>query len=142
MKEVLIIDDESNARADLKSLINDHCPDLLLIGEADSVDSGVKLIQTLKPHAVFLDIAMQNGSGFDLLDQFDHNPFQVIFQTAFDEFAIKTFKYNAIDYLLKPVSIEELKKAADKITVEQNHSKITQQLSNLLRLAKKEHSKE
>ncbi len=80
---------------------------------------------------------MQDGTGFDLLDKFDEYSFQVIFQTAYDEFAVKAFKYNAVDYLLKPVSIEELIKAVDKISEEQNHPDLSQQLSSLLKLTKK-----
>ncbi len=137
MKRVIIIDDESNSREHLKNLIEEYCPLLSVNGEADGVDSGFKLIQQLKPDAIFLDIAMQDGTGFDLLDRFNNYPFQVIFQTAFDEFAIKAFKYSAVDYLLKPVSISDLVKAANKIADDQNRSEITQQLSNLLELSKK-----
>lgn len=132
MKKVIIIDDETRPRADLKSLVQAHCPELEFVGEADGVDTGEQLIRTVQPDAIFLDIEMRDGSGFDLLDRFDEYPFQVIFQTAFDEFAIKAFKYNAIDYLLKPISISELKKAAQKIRSTQDSSKLAQQLSNLL----------
>lgn len=136
MKTVLIIDDEAHSRENLKSLISTYCPSLIVVGEADGVDAGFELIQSLKPQAIFLDISMQDGTGFDLLDRFERPEFQVVFQTAFDEFAIKAFRYNAIDYLLKPVSIEDLILAANKLTSESGPSDISQQLSNLIELTK------
>lgn len=137
MNKVLIVDDERRSRENLSSLIKEYCPTLTIIGEADGVESGFHMIQELQPNAVFLDIAMLDGTGFDLLDRFDHYPFQVIFQTAFDEFAIKAFKYNAIDYLLKPIAIPELVKAANKISVESRAKEFSAQLSALVALSKK-----
>lgn len=137
MKKVIIIDDESRPRRDLKTLIKEYCPHLEVIGEAEGVHSGEKLIRTAKPDAVFLDIAMQDGSGFDLLDRFEHFPFKVVFQTAFDEFAVKAFKYNAVDYLLKPVSIRDLKRAAAKISAQQDRNEMNLQLLSLLESTQK-----
>jgi two-component system, LytTR family, response regulator len=137
MEKVIIIDDEPNSREYLKNLIKEYCPDLKVVGEADGVKSGFSLINKLNPQAIFLDIEMQDGTGFDLLDRFDDYTFQVIFQTSFDEFAIKAFKYNAIDYLLKPVTINDLKIAANKITDDKNHKDANQQLLQLLELTKK-----
>lgn len=137
MKNVLIIDDESNSRENLRNLINEYCPELSVIGEADGVQTAFQLIQSLQPDAIFLDIAMQDGTGFDLLDLFERYPFQLIFQTAFDEFAVKAFKYNAIDYLLKPVEIRELVKAAHKIKVKETPAGLSEQISALVELSKK-----
>ena len=140
MERVIIIDDETNAREHLRNLIEEHCPQLQVIGEADGVESGFRLIREVQPQAIFLDISMRDGTGFHLLDKFDRHTFQVIFQTAFDEFAIKAFRYNAVDYLLKPVSANELVKAARKIVAsqDQDHPAITQQLFNLIDSAKKQ----
>lgn len=136
---VIIIDDEFHSRENLKALLREHCPQLELIGEADGVESGFQLIRQLKPQAIFLDIAMQDGSGFDLLDRFDHFSFQVIFQTAFDNFAIKAFRYHALDYLLKPVDIDDLKKAVARLSSQAEPTDLTQQLTSLLELNRKQH---
>ena len=139
MPKVIIIDDEANAREHLRNLIEEHCPHLQVIGEADGIESGFQLIREMQPQAIFLDISMRDGTGFGLLDKFAQHTFQVIFQTAFDEFAIKAFRYNAVDYLLKPVSATDLVKAAGKIAAsqDQDHPAITQQLFNLIDSAKK-----
>lgn len=137
MKKVAIIDDESLARENLKNLIREYCPNIEVIGEAEGVESGCQLIQNLQPDAVFLDVAMQDGTGFDLLDRFTEYSFQVIFQTAFDEFAVKAFKYSAVDYLLKPVGVGELVKAVNKISNKRNQAEIAQQLASLIHLNKK-----
>lgn len=126
MTQLVIIDDESNARATLRDFLTSYCPNVKILGEADGVMNGLKLIRQKKPDAVLLDIQMKDGTGFDLLDKFKNPDFQVIFTTAFDEFAIKAFKYNAIDYLLKPISIDELIAAIDKISSHKNNTNLSQ----------------
>jgi two-component system LytT family response regulator len=115
MIRIGLIDDEPAARQALRTLLSKLCPDVEVVGEADGVASGVKLIRQTNPHAVLLDISMEDGSGFDLLDLFPSLPFKVIFTTASDEFALKAFRYNALDYLLKPVAPKELLAALDRI---------------------------
>ncbi|MDQ3142468.1 MAG: LytTR family DNA-binding domain-containing protein [Bacteroidota bacterium] len=115
MKRVAIIDDETDARQLMRSFLNTYCPDVDIAGEADSVESAYKLIRQVNPQVILLDISMEDGTGFELLDKFQNPFFQVIFITAHDEFALKAFRYNALDYLLKPVNPEELAKAIDRI---------------------------
>ncbi|MDD3077492.1 MAG: LytTR family DNA-binding domain-containing protein [Paludibacter sp.] len=111
----VIVDDESKARDAIKNMLSLYCPDTELVGEADGVETGVELIRRVKPQLVILDIKMQDGDGFDLLKRVKDEKFYVVFVTAFDEFAIKAFKFNAIDYLLKPVDVDDLIKTIEKV---------------------------
>lgn len=115
MINAVIIEDIAQARAALRTDIEDYCPQVRLIGEAEGVKTGVELIGKMKPDLVFLDIQMNDGTGFDLLEQTKGQNFKVIFTTAFDEYAIRAFKFSAVDYLLKPVDPDELKSAVEKI---------------------------
>lgn len=114
MVRAVIIDDEKASRDTLKGLLDRYVPDVMVVGEADTVETGIKTIKTYTPDLVFLDIQMPDGSGFRLLEQIGEVDFNVIFITAFDQYAIKAFKYSAVDYLLKPIVPEELKKAVEK----------------------------
>jgi len=109
----VIVEDSRLARNELKELIKLH-DDLELIGEAGNVDDGVALIETESPDLLFLDINMPEKDGFDLLEMLDEVPITV-FTTAYDEYAIKSFDYNALDYLLKPVSSKRFDKALEKV---------------------------
>ncbi len=111
----VIIDDLQEARQLLKQDLVDYCPQINVIGDAEGVVTGLKLIKQLKPALVFLDINMNDGSGFDLLEIIDHHAFNIIFTTASDLYAIKAFKFSAVDYLLKPIDIDELIAAVCKI---------------------------
>ncbi len=115
MKRIAIIDDEVDARQALRTLLGSLCPNVEICGEADSVQSGFALLRQARPHGVLLDISMEDGTGFDLLDKFPNPAFQVIFTTAHDEFALRAFRYHAIDYLLKPINPAELAEAVDRI---------------------------
>lgn len=108
----IIIDDEEPARVLIRSFLQSN-PDIEITGEASNGFEGLKLIQTGKPDLVFLDIQMPKISGFEMLELLDEYP-QVIFSTAFDEFAIRAFEYNAVDYLLKPYSQERFTQAVSK----------------------------
>ncbi len=127
----VIIDDEANGRKTLRNFIEKYAPQLELIGEADSVESGVTLIDEKKPELVFLDVQMPDGTGFDLLGLVSHNDFSLIFCTAFDQYAVKAFRYSAIDYLLKPLDPDVFQVAVQKAAAPQN-SKIEEQLEVLL----------
>lgn len=116
MSKAVIIDDIQSARDYLKRDLLSFCPKVEVIGEADGVLSGLKLIKQSKPDIVFLDINMNDGTGFDILELLDTISFKVIFTTASDAYAIKAFKFSAIDYLLKPVDADELIKAVGKAT--------------------------
>lgn len=100
--KAVIVEDSRLARNELKELMKTH-EEIELIGEAENVDNGFKLINKVKPNLLFLDINMPEKDGFELLEMLDEVPI-TIFTTAFDEYAIKSFEYNAFDYLLKPIS--------------------------------------
>jgi two-component system LytT family response regulator len=109
----IIVDDERLARAKLKAMLARH-DHIQVVGEADSVSSALATIGTTRPDVIFLDIQMPGETGFDLLDKAT-DPFKVIFVTAFDEYAIRAFDVNALDYLLKPVSAERLARALERL---------------------------
>jgi two-component system LytT family response regulator len=114
MIKAIIIDDIEQARITLKKDLQVYAKDVTIIGEANGVVEGAKLLRTVQPDVLFLDIQMQDGSGFDLLDILKDIPFKIIFITASDAHAIKAFRYAAIDYLLKPVDPDELTAALSK----------------------------
>jgi two-component system LytT family response regulator len=114
-KTAIIIDDERLARNELKKLLADY-PEVEVIGEAANVDEAVKLIEELTPDLIFLDIQMPAKTGFDLLAELDTVP-SVIFTTAHDEYALKAFEVNALDYLLKPIDPKRLADAIQKLIV-------------------------
>ncbi len=111
----IIVDDELRARNGLKKLIDNYCEHIVVADMADSVANARIAIAEHKPDLVFLDIDMPGGDGFDLLEQMDSIPFEVIFATAYDQFALKAIKYSALDYLLKPIDLEELITAINKV---------------------------
>jgi len=110
----IIVDDENRSRKLLERLINNYCKDCSIVGNAASVKEAKKLIDNKKPALVFLDIEMPHGNGFDLLQSFDQINFEVIFVTGFAHYAIHAIKSNALDYLLKPIDVDELKLAVEK----------------------------
>ena len=111
----IIIDDMKLARATLRLGISDTLPGIQIIGEADGVVQGIKLAKDTKPDIVFLDIEMQDGDGFDVLDILTDLNSKVIFVTASNEYAIKAFQYAAVDYIMKPVDPDLLRKAVEKV---------------------------
>ncbi|MDF1695089.1 MAG: LytTR family DNA-binding domain-containing protein [Saprospiraceae bacterium] len=113
--KAIIIDDMELARASLKADLSDYCPNVEVVGEADGVLSGAKLLKQITPDILFLDIEMEDGDGFDLIDILPDSLESIIFVTAKENFALKAFQYSAVDYLLKPVDPELLKKAVDKM---------------------------
>jgi len=113
--KAVIIDDEQHSLETTDILVRKYCPGVLVMGLADSPEKGITLIDALKPQLVFLDIAMPRMNGFEMLQFVQFKEFDIIFTTAFDAYAIKAFKVNAIDYLLKPIEPEELIKAVDKV---------------------------
>jgi two-component system LytT family response regulator len=110
----LIIDDEEFARENLKMIIDDFCPEIQVAGLAGSAKEARKMVEELNPELVFLDIMMPGEDGFSFLQSLEGRSFQVIFTTAFREYALKAIKESAIDYLEKPIDIDELKKAVEK----------------------------
>ena len=110
----ILVDDEINARENLRFLLNDFCDNVNILAEAANVDEAVKAIKKHQPQIVFLDIEMPQKNGFQLLNEFDEINFHIIFITAYDSYAIKAFQVTAIDYLLKPIDISLLEKAIKK----------------------------
>lgn len=117
---VVVVDDEYQARILLVRLIEDNFPEMKVLGQAADVSAAFELIQTTQPDLVFLDIQMRNETGFDLLLRFNDICFDVIFTTAHQEYAIKAFRFNAIDYLLKPIILTELKEAVERVKVKED----------------------
>ena len=115
MLRTVIIDDEEKSRQSLKRWLLKYCSGVGVVGVADGVASGIECIKEHKPDLVMLDIRMQDGTGFDLLKEIGPLTFQLIFTTAYDEYAVKAFKFSAVDYLLKPIDIEELEAAIDRV---------------------------
>lgn len=131
MLRAVIIDDIENIRKKNSTIIKMNCPSVTLIGEADSVESGVKLIKQLSPDLVFLDVEMPDGTGFDLLQKLKPFNFKVIFITGYEDFAVKAFRFSAIDYLLKPLDSDDLIEAVKKAESSLNKEIFDMKLSNL-----------
>tara|TARA_R110000868_G_scaffold86347_9_gene242276 strand:+ start:2331 stop:3062 length:732 start_codon:yes stop_codon:yes gene_type:complete len=113
--KTVIVEDSRLARNEIKELLKQH-PELELVGEAENVDEGFELIKSTKPDLLLLDINMPEKDGFELLEMLDDVPITV-FTTAFDEYAIKSFEYNALDYLLKPINDKRFAQAVDKVKI-------------------------
>ena len=137
MIRAVVIDDIESIRKEYISIIAAHCPNVSIIGQADSVESGAELIKTVAPDLVFLDVEMGDGTGFDLLQKFQPIDFKVIFITGHQDFAIKAFRFSAIDYLLKPLDpddlVEAVKKANESIGKESFGVRLANLFSNLER---------
>ncbi len=133
--KAVIIEDEERSRIVLQNLLETYCPDVEVAGGADAVSSGVKLIRAVQPDILFLDVQINGGTGFDVLEKIHDLKVSVIFTTAYDHYALKAFKFSAIDYLLKPIDIDELKAAVKKVMIssqqEEDQYKIKNLLSNL-----------
>ncbi|MBL7808677.1 MAG: response regulator transcription factor [Saprospiraceae bacterium] len=113
MKSILI-DDETDALEALHLLLMETCPEVVVAGKFTDPEKGLAAIQSVKPDLVFLDIEMPVMNGFQLLEALETLDFALIFVTAYDQFAVKAFRYSAVDYLLKPVNPEDLRNAVDK----------------------------
>lgn len=128
MLKAIIIDDEKNAVTAMEIAIKEYCPEVEIVATAFSAKDGIKEIQNKNPDIVFVDIEMPQMTGIEMIEQFGIRKFEVIFVTAYNQFAIKAFKVNAIDYLLKPINIVELinavKKIAERIEGKQTVSQI------------------
>ena len=105
----IIIDDELNGRIALKQKLNDYCPGVEVVAEAENGQQGIEMINNFNPNLVFLDIEMPGMDGFEMLINIPYKNFHLVFTTAYDHYAIKAIKYAAFDYLLKPIDIDELK---------------------------------
>ncbi|MGO4288259.1 LytR/AlgR family response regulator transcription factor [Chitinophaga sp. RAB17] len=128
----IIVDDEPRNISILSKMIHLYCPQVHVAGSATNIADALGLIHEHSPQLLFLDIEMPRGNAFDLLKQIMPVNFEVIFVTAFDTYAVKAFRYNALDYLLKPVDIEELKQSIQKVSTRLGIQDINTRLDNLL----------
>ncbi len=115
MIRAVIVDDEKLARDVIANYLNEYCPDVEVVAQASTLKTAMSAIQKTTPDLVFLDIEMPDGTGFDLLNAFGKIDFKIIFVTAYSEYAIKAFRFSALDYLLKPVKIDELIEAVARV---------------------------
>jgi two-component system, LytTR family, response regulator len=127
----IIVDDELKSRESLKILIQDFCENVSVEAMCQNVAEAVQKINEIRPDLIFLDIQLQRETGFDLLARFNEVNFEVIFTTAYSEYAIRAFKFSAIDYLLKPIDIEDLRAAVAKVQKRKSET-ISQRLDELI----------
>jgi two-component system LytT family response regulator len=132
----IIIDDEPDGRDALKMSIDKYCPEIEIVDLCASADDGIASVRQHHPDLVFLDVQMPHKSGFNLLEEIGEFDFEVIFVTAHDRYAIKAIKFSALDYLLKPVDIDELQKAVQKAGERMRRSGYQNHYTSLLRNVK------
>jgi two-component system LytT family response regulator len=128
----VIIEDEERSRIVMQNLLETYCPDVQIEGMTDSVVTGVKMLQQFAPDVVFLDVQINGGTGFDVLEKAEGLKSAVIFTTAYDQYALKAFKFSAIDYLLKPIDIDELKAAVKKVKDSNRQEEDQYKIQNLI----------
>jgi two-component system, LytTR family, response regulator len=124
MIRTIIVDDEANARRTLLAMLKNYAPTVEVVGEASSVATAILAINNQQPDLVFLDIEMQDGTGFEVLQSLPTIDFNVVFVTAYEQYALQSFRFAAIDYLLKPVRIQELQEAIGRVSLREK-SQIT-----------------
>jgi two-component system, LytTR family, response regulator len=134
MIRTVIIDDEHLNIDNLKALLQQHCPQVTVVAAAQNADLGEKIIRQHKPDLVFLDIQMPDKTGFDMLLSLKSYSFEVIFLTAFSQYGIQAVKFSAIDYILKPIPIDELKLAIQKAEQKQAQKNHNLQIENLMQM--------
>ena len=132
MIRTILIDDENNALEVLEILLKKYCPNVEILEKCNGGKAGIDAIEKHQPDLVFLDIEMPHINGFDVLTATKNYKYKVIFTTAYNQFAIKAFKFSAIDYLLKPIDFEELKEAVNKISSSENHTTFEENLQKLM----------
>src|SRR6218665_919300 len=131
MIKAVIIDDEEGARITLSALLNEYVHDLQIVAQCVTVPEGVLAINKHNPDLVFLDVEMPEYNGFELFDFFKKVSFEVIFVTAYSNYAVRAFEVSAVDYLLKPVEIESLKSAVEKVRKLNHRESLDQRLALL-----------
>ncbi len=140
MISIAVIDDETRARETIIDILGLSPVELSIVGEADSVNSAYELIVSKSPDLILLDINLPDGTGFDLMKKFDKILFKVVFITAHQEYALKAFKYSAVDYIMKPITAAELlgavEKVQDGLSKEETALKLNTLLLNLEKLKK------
>ena len=141
MLTAIIIDDESSSRNALRQKLINHCADIIVIAECENGEEGIKNIEEKNPDIIFLDVEMPRMNGFTMLQQLHNRNFELIFITAYDHYAIKAIKFSALDYLVKPFEVADLKSAVEKVVQRRNQAHRNDRLELLLQnfmLEKKE----
>ena len=131
MIKAILVDDEKHCRETLSIQLEKYCSEVQLLAQCNSAVQGLEAIAQYQPDVVFLDVEMPKMNGFEMLQQFSQIPFDVIFTTGYDAYAIKAIRFSAIDYLLKPIDKDELRKAVGKVSQKTSHN-LNQQLDILL----------
>jgi len=131
MISAVLIDDEAASRGTLEAMLRAFCPDIRVVSQADGVQAGRQAIEAHRPQAVFLDVRMQDGTGFNLLEAFPEPDFAVIFTTGYDEFAFAAFENNALHYLLKPIHPDKLQEACARLREKTIQDHLSRRLQNL-----------
>ena len=134
----VIIDDEANNVEGLQKTLQLYCPNVQVLGFAHDIESGEELINKIQPEVIFLDVEMPFGNGFDLLAKLVPIKFDVIFTTAFNQYAVQAFKFSAVDYLLKPIDPSELIAAVQKVTEKIETTIVDKRVETLLSNMKSE----
>lgn len=130
--KAIIVDDELHARENLRYLIKEYCPEIEVVGTADGVESAADLFKEVKPQIIFLDIRMPSGAeGFDLLSKLEGEKFDVIFVTAFKDYAIRAFERRALHYILKPIDESDLRETVDRLLERRKNTEIFENYNNL-----------
>jgi Response regulator of the LytR/AlgR family len=142
MIKAVIIDDEQNNIDNLQILLQQYCPQVTVIASSLNADDGKKIILQYQPDLIFLDIQMPEKSGFDLLKLLPDYSFEIIFVTAYDQYGIQAVKFAAIDYLLKPIDINELQNAVQKAIKKCTAKQQNLQLQNLIQLLQQQNQKQ
>jgi len=132
MIRALLVDDEAINNSNLQALLERHCPQIAVVGTALNANEANAFLLTQQPDVVFLDIEMPGKNGFDWLKSIDQPRFDVVFVTAYDAYGIMAVKFSALDYLLKPINIAELKNTVTRIEASVKHKQQNARLSNLL----------
>lgn len=128
----IIIDDEESGRETLRNILTHFCEGVEVVGVANSVATGLQIVQEEDPDVVFLDVEMPKTKGYELIQQLEQPNFEVVFVTAYDEYAILAFRLSAVDYLLKPVNPEEIKQSLERVRERKRHQLASEQYRLLL----------
>jgi len=140
--KVILIDDEKHNLNNLQKLLNAYCPQLIVVDTALNAEEGINKIRMHRPALVFLDIQMPQKNGFEMLGELHEYDFEVIFVTAYDQYAIQAMRFAAVDYLLKPIAIDELQGAVNRAAKQYQMKVQNRQLENLVNLLQNQQNKE
>lgn len=129
--KAIIVDDEEDSRIVLFNMLSNFCEGVEVIGQAENVAEAVKLINQHQPNVVFLDIEMPEQNGFKLFDYFDEPTFEVIFTTAYNQYAVEALRLSAVDYLLKPIDLEQLRDAISRLNAQEDNQQNVERITTL-----------